>query len=221
MKVAAKDATNGLLFLCSPHRGYYILNQMEEAYISSGVCSRLRIPLAAILLQLLVRVLALSQGTNEQVEESLVVFGRQVVFYGPNQAEIDSLKGVEWEAMNEVVGDFQFCLPGVNRWLETAGIPSQFSVARFIRFRLAGDRWRDFDRLKEKAPLGMILTDGVWDPACFPGVNVESGWIEETRHISSSIRVVPGVLQTLQRVPALISAVFSLRTSRSAEYQCR
>ena len=124
---------------------------------------------------------AYGQETYSKRTDTLEVSGRQVVFYALSQIEVDTLKGIQAEAMNEAVADFQLYFPRVTRWLKTVELPCSFITAAVIRFHLSGGRSWIFDRAQATASIGMILTDGMRQPALFPGVDTDSGWIEQIK----------------------------------------
>ena len=53
--------------------------------------------------------------------------------------------------------------------------------AAIMEFRLSGGRVWFFNRIRDTTAVGMILTDGVRQPSIFPGVDTDSGWVQQIK----------------------------------------
>jgi len=107
-------------------------------------------------------------------EDTLVVGGKAVVFFGLPTTEYQAMTDKEKDAIDEELYDFLHYRIKVLSFLESNDIQEFLTALPKIQIQLAGSESitynrRDFDQL-----FGLIMTDGVREPAVFLGAATQS-----------------------------------------------
>ena len=108
------------------------------------------------------------------VEDTLVVGGKAVVFFGPSDTEYLAMTGDEKDAIDEELYDFLHHRIKALPFLESNDIQDFLTALPKIQIQLSGTESityirRDFDHL-----FGLIMTDGVNEPVVFLGAATRS-----------------------------------------------
>ena len=102
--------------------------------------------------------------------DTLYVSGKAVVFFGPTQAEYDSLSEEEKAEMNEVLSDFYYYREQVIPFLKSNQIQEFLTASPRIQVKLSGSEHRTFARRNFNVNVGLIMADGTQEPKVFLGV---------------------------------------------------
>ena len=121
----------------------------------------------AILILVLLPVFDAQGGA---ANDTLHVSGKAVVFFGPTQAEYDSLSEEEKGDMDEVLSDFYYYRQQVISFLKSNQIQEFLTASPRIQFKLSGRERRTFLRRNFNPNVGLIMTDGNQEPKVFLGV---------------------------------------------------
>jgi hypothetical protein len=134
---------------------------------------------------LLLCVLALNQGMQVQTRPTnagqYVVTGMKVVFFGPTQAEQDSIVRTEGLETAKLFDDFDYYAGKVSAFLKLRGITVEHTTSPLILVALENRKIRQIDRRTSPNALGMILTDGVQEPRIVPPEFTDEELIAECR----------------------------------------
>ena len=108
------------------------------------------------------------------VEDTLVVGGKAVVFFGPSNTEYLSMTDKEKDAIDEELYDFLHHKNKVLAFLESNDIQEFLTALPKIQIQLSDSQSityirRDFDHL-----FGLIMTDGMNEPWVFLGAATKS-----------------------------------------------
>ena len=108
------------------------------------------------------------------VEDTLVVSGRAVVFFGPSDTEYMAMTDNEKNAIDEELYDFLHYRIKALPFLESNDLQEFLTALPKIQIQLSGTESityirRDFDHL-----FGLIMTDGVNEPVVFLGAATKS-----------------------------------------------
>jgi hypothetical protein len=121
----------------------------------------------AILILVLLPVFDAQGGA---ANDTLHVSGKTVVFFGPTQAEYDSLSEEEKGDMDEVLSDFYYYRQQVISFLKSNQIQEFLTASPRIQFQLSGRERRTFLRRNFNPNVGLIMADGNQEPKVFLGV---------------------------------------------------
>ena len=128
--------------------------------------------LSAIIL--LVIVAAPVWAEQGAIEDTLVVAGKVVVFFGPSNTEYLAMTDEEKDAIDEELYDFMHYRNKVLPFLESKDIQEFLTALPKIQIQLSGSESityirSDFDHL-----FGLIMTDGMNEPEVFLGAATKS-----------------------------------------------
>jgi hypothetical protein len=117
------------------------------------------------------------QGAN--AEDTLVVSGKAVVFFGPSQAEYLAMNDEQKDAIDAELYDFYHNRGEVSPFLASNAIQEISTGRDKIQVQLEGDQSitylrQDFDRV-----VGLILTDGRQEPLILLGATSVSDLIAQ------------------------------------------
>ncbi|MFA5835234.1 MAG: hypothetical protein WDA22_17275 [Bacteroidota bacterium] len=123
-----------------------------------------------LVLIVLINIVLVAQKRTKHNSE--VYSGKVAIFYGPNQAEFDSLAKYEDSGIEEVVSDFQYYANNLKDILKSKNIKMVMSSAEIIEVKYSKRSFK-FERLKSTEIVGVILCDGILKPKILFGVNTD------------------------------------------------
>jgi len=124
--------------------------------------------------------LILLQTTQMQTGQSeLQVTGTKVLFFGPTQAERDSVIRTEGIEAGAAFDDFDYYTAKATAYLKGRRIPAEFTTRTSILVRIGEHGIRKIDRKKIPDFIGVILTDGVQEPRLIQGIATDEELIGE------------------------------------------
>ncbi len=116
-------------------------------------------------------------GQTETFEDTLDVSGKAVVFFGPSQAEYVSMSDSEKDKIDETLYDFYHYRRKVLAFLELNNI-REFSTGHLkIRIQLEGNESIIYYRRGFGQVVGVIMTDGHYQPEIFLGAATDSSLV--------------------------------------------
>jgi len=108
------------------------------------------------------------------VEDTLVVGGKAVVFFGLPTTEYQAMTDKEKDAIDEELYDFLHYRIKVLPFLESNDIPEFLTALPKIQIQLSGSESITFIRNDFDHRFGLIMTDGMNEPEVFLGAATES-----------------------------------------------
>jgi len=108
------------------------------------------------------------------VEDTLVVGGKAVVFFGPAETEYLSMTDKEKDAIDEDLYDFLHYRNKVLSFLEANDIPEFLTALPKIQIQRTGSESITYMRRDFGRPFGLIMTDGMNEPEVFLGAATNS-----------------------------------------------
>jgi len=108
------------------------------------------------------------------VEDTLVVGGKAVVFFGPAETEYLSMTDKEKDAIDEELYDFLHYRNKVLAFLESNDIPEFLTALPKIQIQLSGSESIAYIRSDFDYRFGLIMTDGMNEPEVFLGAATNS-----------------------------------------------
>ena len=108
------------------------------------------------------------------VEDSLVVGGKAVVFFGPSNDEYLAMTHEEKDAIDEQLYDFLHYRKKVLPFLKENAIQEFLTALPKIEIRIAGAQSLIFTRRDFNHVVGLIMTDGKNEPELFLGAATQS-----------------------------------------------
>jgi hypothetical protein len=108
------------------------------------------------------------------VEDTLVVGGKAVVFFGPAETEYLSMTDKEKDAIDEELYDFLHYRNKVLAFLESNDIPEFLTALPKIQIQLSGSESITYIRSDFDHRFGLIMTDGMNEPEVFLGAATKS-----------------------------------------------
>jgi hypothetical protein len=97
-------------------------------------------------------------------DDSNIITGKAVIFFGPSQAEYDLLSEESEFEINEILFDFYYYVENLVSSLEGAGLEYFIIDHAEIQIELTDGSRVSLDRSELGSEVGMILTDGERDP---------------------------------------------------------
>ena len=107
------------------------------------------------------------------VEDTLVVGGKAVVFFGLPTTEYQAMTDKEKDAIDEELYDFLHYRIKVLPFLESNDIPEFLTALPKIQIQLSGSESITFIRNDFDHRFGLIMTDGMNEPEVFLGAATE------------------------------------------------
>jgi hypothetical protein len=107
-------------------------------------------------------------------EDTLVVGGKAVVFFGPAETEYLSMTDKEKDAIDEDLYDFLHYRNKVLSFLEANDIPEFLTALPKIQIQLSGSDSITYIRSNFGHRFGLIMTDGMNEPEVFLGAATNS-----------------------------------------------
>ena len=111
------------------------------------------------------------------VEDTLVVGGKAVVFFGLPTTEYQAMTDKEKDAIDEELYDFLHYRIKVLPFLESNDIPEFLTALPKIQIQLSGSESITFIRSDFDHRFGLIMTDGMNEPEVFLGAATKSDLI--------------------------------------------
>ena len=108
------------------------------------------------------------------VEDTLVVAGKAVVFFGLPTTEYQAMTDKEKDAIDEELYDFLHYRIKVLAFLKSNDIPEFLTALPKIQIQLSGSESITFVRGDFDHIFGLIMTDGMNEPEVFLGAATES-----------------------------------------------
>ncbi len=108
------------------------------------------------------------------VENTLVVGGKAVVFFGPAETEYLSMTDKEKDAIDEELYDFLHYRNKVLPFLEANDIQEFLTALPKIQIQLSGSESITYIRSDFDHRFGLIMTDGMNEPEVFLGAATNS-----------------------------------------------
>ena len=108
------------------------------------------------------------------VEDTLVVGGKAVVFFGLPTTEYQAMTDKEKDAIDEELYDFLHYRIKVLPFLESNDIPEFLTALPKIQIQLSGSESITFIRNDFDHRFGLIMTDGMNEPEVFLGAATKS-----------------------------------------------
>jgi len=108
------------------------------------------------------------------VEDTLVVGGKAVVFFGPAETEYLSMTDQEKDAIDEELYDFLHYRNKVLSFLEANDIQEFLTALPKIQIKLSGSENITYIRSDFDRRFGLIMTDGMNEPEVFLGAATNS-----------------------------------------------
>jgi len=108
------------------------------------------------------------------VEDTLVVGGKAVVFFGLPTTEYQVMTDKEKDAIDEELYDFLHYRIKVLPFLESNDIPEFLTALPKIQIQLSGSESITFIRNDFDHRFGLIMTDGINEPEVFLGAATKS-----------------------------------------------
>jgi hypothetical protein len=128
----------------------------------------------------LVLLLALTQiQRTPPAPPSLQVVGPEVVFFGPTQAERDSIIKVDGLEMAQLFDDFDYYSGKAASFLQGRGIRVAKTSAVVIYVKVGERTVRTFERKSLGDVVGEILSDGIQEPKLIQGLLTDEELIDE------------------------------------------
>lgn len=132
-----------------------------------------------VLIVALLSLLPLLNAQTRVDEAQLRITGPAVVFFGPSQADRDSIARGEGLEIDDILDDFNYTTGKVAVYLSSQRIPVHFTTDPRVLITLQGSRSRTFERRTIPDIVGMILTDGTAEPRVLPGIQTDRELIAE------------------------------------------
>ena len=126
-------------------------------------------PITVFLFLLLSTPLSVA-GQSIQVNDTLQVSGKAVVFYAPSQKEYDSLSDDAKTELDEVLSDFYYHQENVVSYLKSNMIQDFLTHSAKIMIKLNGNNSLTFMKRDFDQEIGVIMTDGKKEPKIYSGV---------------------------------------------------
>ena len=129
-----------------------------------------------ILYSIFILVLMAAPAGAQQgaVEDTLVVAGRAVVFFGPSDTEYMAMTDNEKNAIDEELYDFLHYRIKALPFLESNDIQEFLTALPKIQIQRTGSESITFIRNDFDHRFGLIMTDGMNEPEVFLGAATES-----------------------------------------------
>ena len=108
------------------------------------------------------------------VEDTLVVGGKAVVFFGLPTTEYQAMTDKEKDAIDEELYDFLHYRIKVLPFLESNDIPEFLTALPKIQIQLSGSESITYIRSDFDHRFGLIMTDGMNEPEVFLGAATKS-----------------------------------------------
>jgi hypothetical protein len=109
-------------------------------------------------------------GQSNQVNDTLQVSGKAVVFYVPSQKEYDLLSDDAKTELDEVLSDFYYHQENVVSYLKSNMIQDFLTHSAKIMIKLNGNKSLAFMKRDFDQEIGVIMTDGKKEPKIYSGV---------------------------------------------------
>jgi hypothetical protein len=123
----------------------------------------------------LIVLMAASVSAGQAVaEDTLVVGGKAVVFFGPAETEYLSMTDKEKDAIDEDLYDFLHYRNKVLSFLEANDIQEFLTALPKIQIQLSGSDSITYIRSNFGHRFGLIMTDGMNEPEVFLGAATNS-----------------------------------------------
>jgi len=126
------------------------------------------------ILALLIITVPVFAGQTENLEDTLHVSGKAVVFFGPSQAEYLSMSDKEKDEVDQQLYDFYHHRRKVLPFLELYAITEFSTVRSKILIELDNNKRIIYDRKEFGQVVGLIMTDGHHEPKIFLGAATDS-----------------------------------------------
>jgi hypothetical protein len=107
-------------------------------------------------------------------QSTLQISDRSVVFFGPTQAERDSIIRAEGLDVAQVFDDFDYYAGKSASYLKGRGISVEFTTSQVVLVKIGDRTVRIYERKKMADVVGLILTDGVQEPQLLFGVATDA-----------------------------------------------
>jgi len=109
----------------------------------------------------------------------LQVTGTGVVFFGPTQAERDSIIRTEGLEAAQVFDDYDYVAGKSASYLKGLGIVVEFTTSPAVLVKIGDQGIRVYERKKLADYVGVILTDGLQEPRLLLGVATDEELVAE------------------------------------------
>jgi hypothetical protein len=123
---------------------------------------------------ILVLMAAPAGAQQGAVEDTLVVAGRAVVFFGPSDTEYMAMTDDEKNAIDEELYDFLHYRIKALPFLESNDIQEFLTALPKIQIQLTGAQTTTYTRREFDHFVGLIMTDGLKEPEVFLGAATKS-----------------------------------------------
>ncbi len=125
--------------------------------------------LAVILLPMILAFVGLCQA--QELADTIRIPAKGIVFFGPTEAERDSLNQREDSGIEEVMADFLFYVGKIRPFLDSNGISLYETTARKIV--IIGAKPFSYGRASPGAVVGLILEQNGKPPKVLEGVSTD------------------------------------------------
>jgi hypothetical protein len=116
---------------------------------------------------------------TQSPRSALQVTGLKVVFFGPTQAERDSIIRADGLEAAQVLDDYDYVAGKSASFLKGRGIVVDFTTSLAVLVKMGDQSIRIFERKKMADYVGVILTDGLQEPRLLLGVASDEELIDE------------------------------------------